>query len=62
MAAFETGRRFVGCDNDARAVEEAKREIQRATQRYALFAADAPMTLPMPNVKQHYQRALEFVA
>lgn len=64
VAAFEAGRRFIGCDNDHRAVKEAKREIERATQRYALFGSDAPMSLPMPAAKKPQQTTLplEFCA
>ncbi|MDE2104708.1 MAG: site-specific DNA-methyltransferase [Patescibacteria group bacterium] len=62
VAAFETGRRFVGCDNDARTFEAAKREIVRATERYALFGSEWAHTLPMPQAKLPQQLALEFAA
>jgi DNA modification methylase len=40
VAAFETGRRFIGCDSDPRTYREACKELWEAVGRYPLFAED----------------------
>lgn len=57
VAAFELGRRFIGCDSDPRAFEEAKREAKRANERYALFGNEC-LCLPMTVTPRQTQMEL----
>lgn len=59
VAAYELGRRFIGCDSDPRTFEQARRQASRATERYALFGNEV-VCLPMTIAPQRTQ--LELVA